>query len=452
MRRGPSKGETLLGGCAVAVLGPPRGRISVHEVCESEHDEALGLAERLDGPAERSNSRRKGWGREMALNEREGCARRPLFYVPKAALMANRRNQSMRITRALLLSCMTSVASTTAPCFVFPEVGQAMAATDEEKAGARALAEQAIQEAYPSGKYDETIDLLRRAEALVHSPTHWLYIGLAQAKLGHLVLAQEAFLKASREPIDEGGPEAFRVAVSTAAGELEALKPRIARVTVRLVGVEASTASVSVDGSAVPSALVGVPMPVDPGERKFQATAPGMLPATQNLLVTEGSNANVELALVPDPNAASTTPPPDSTATATSVDVQPSSDGLTTKDLLLYSGIGGAALGVGGLVGGFFVYKGGDDARAQADELFNSCNSPPSTCTEQQQAQVTAWDDEADSAQIPGTIMMGAGGVLLAAGATLIVVSVLQDEPQQQAGMEISPWVSLNGAGFSGRF
>src|SRR5690606_22074983 len=137
----------------------------------------------------------------------------------------------------------------------------------------------------------------------VHSPTHWLYIGMAQAKLGRLVLAQEAFLKASREPIDESSPEAFRVVVQTAQTELEALKPRLAKVTVRLVGVEPSTATVRVDGNQVPSALVGVPMPVDPGERVFEASAPGMLTATKNLVVAEGTSADLELVLVEDPAA-----------------------------------------------------------------------------------------------------------------------------------------------------
>jgi hypothetical protein len=362
----------------------------------------------------------------------------------------------MRTTRAVTLTCILSVAWAAGPCFVLPAVGAAHAATDEEKAGARALAEQAIQEAYPQGQYDQVVDLLRRAEALVHSPTHWLYIGMAQAKLGHLVLAREAFLKASREPIDDNSPEAFKVVVQTASNELEALKPRLAKVTIRLVGVEPSTATVRVDGTQVPNALVGVSMPVDPGERVFEASAPGMVTATQKLVVSEGSTANLELVLVADPSA----PPPPveggSTTTTVGGDSGAASSGTSTKDILFYTGLGGAVLGAGGLVGGYLVYSGGADPRANADDLYSACHQPTQgrECTVVEQDQITSWDNDADSAEIPGKILMITGGVLLGAGATLIVVSLLQDdEPAEpQMGLSVTPWVGVNGAGLFGTF
>lgn len=348
-----------------------------------------------------------------------------------------------------------SVALATGPGFVFPTMRVAHAATDEEKAGARALAEQAIQEAYPQGQYEQVIDLLRRAEALVHSPTHWLYIGMAQAKLGRLVLAQEAFLKASREPIDESSPEAFRVVVQNAQNELEALKPRLAKVMVRLVGAEASTATVRVDGNQVPSALVGVPMPVDPGERVFEASAPGMVPATKSLVVAEGTSADLELVLVEDPSAAVPSADPNGGSSAT-VGMDAGTNGTSTKDILLYAGIGGAVLGAGGLLGGYLLYASGDDPRSQADALYASCHQPQHgrECSALQRDQITAWDEDADSAQVPGKILMGAGGVLLAAGATLIVISVLSDDKPTQArdGLSVTPWVSVNGAGVFGSF
>lgn len=348
------------------------------------------------------------------------------------------------------MSCVFSIALSTAPHVFLPSAGVALAASDEEKAGARALAEQALQEAYPQGQYEQAINLLRRAEALVHSPTHWLYIGMAQAKLGRLVLAQEALLKAAREPLTDASPEAFRAAVATANQELEALKPRIARVTIQLSGVEPSEAAVTIDGSPVPSALVGVPMPVDPGERQFQATAPGMTPAVRSLVVTEGSNFDLELSLTPDANAATTTTG-ENGFTLTDSDVSDRAANADTKQILLWSGIGGAVLGVGGLIGGYLVYKGGDDPKAKANELFYECN--PRGCSEQEAATVTAWDNEADDAYIPGQIIMGAGGLFVAAGATLIVLSLLSDDtPQQQGSLRVTPWMSLNSAGLSGTF
>lgn len=357
----------------------------------------------------------------------------------------------MRTRRALALSCVFSIALSTAPHLFLPTAGVALAASDEEKAGARALAEQALQEAYPQGQYEQAINLLRRAEALVHSPTHWLYIGMAQAKLGRLVLAQEALLKAAREPLSDASPEAFRGAVAAAHHELEALKPRIARVTIQLSGVEASEAAVTVDGSPVPSALVGVPMPVDPGERQFQATAPGMTPAVRSLVVTEGSNFDLELSLTPDANAATTTAGENSSLTLTDSDVSNRAANSDTKQILLWSGIGGAVLGVSGLIGGYLVYKGGDDPKAKANEYFSECN--PRGCSAQEVDLVTSWDNQADDSYIPGQILMGAGGLFVAAGATLIVLSILTDDtPQQQGNVRVTPWMSLNSAGLSGTF
>lgn len=352
------------------------------------------------------------------------------------------------------MTCTLSVAWAAGPCFVFPTVGLSLAATDEEKAGARALAEQALQEAYPQGQYAQAVDLLRRAEALVHSPTHWLYIGMAQVKLGHLVLAQEAFLKASREPIDDNSPEAFKVAVATAHSELEALKPRIAKVTIRLVGVETSTATVTVDGAPVPSALVGVPMPVDPGEREFQAAAPGMVTAVQKLSVTEGTNTNIELTLVTDPSAQTVTVGGGSGGTTTDGGTTPETDGSGTKQVLLYAGIGAAALGVGGLVGGYFVYSGGETPRNNADALYSQCHQPSHglECDAAQKTQIQSWDDEADGREIPGKVIMGVGGVFLGAGATMIVISLLQDDKPQQSGLHVTPWIGVNGGGLSGTF
>lgn len=100
------------------------------------------------------------------------------------------------------------------------------------------------------------------------------------------------------------------------------------------------------------------------------------------------------------------------------------------------------------------MYAGGNDPRDKADYLYGTCHVPSAglECTTAERDQITAWDEEADNAQIPGQIIMGAGGVFLAAGATLIVLSALSDDAPSQAGLNVNPWVSLNGAGLSGTF
>lgn len=357
--------------------------------------------------------------------------------------MAHRAQMSK--VRAIVLGCAltTSWLGPAGPM----ALSSASAATDEEKAGARALAEQAI-DAFNKGRFEQAVDLLRRAETLVHSPGHWLYMGRAYVKLGRLVLAQEAFLKAEREPLSDDSPEAFRAAVADASTELETLRPRIAKVTIDLVGVERSLATVKVDGAAVPSALVGVPMPVDPGERQFQATAPGMLPASQSLMVAEGASTQITLTLQPDPavNAnASGEAPPASEPTPGSPDASES-----TKDLLLYGGIGAAVLGAGAIVGGYLNYQLGNPRKDQADELFEECD-PRGTCeTSGQAAIIDDLDSRAKGRWYTGIGLMSLGGVLVAGGATMIVLS-FQDSSGETA-LSISPWATQNSIGINGTF
>lgn len=323
-------------------------------------------------------------------------------------------------------------------------VSSAAAATDEEKAGARALAEQAI-DAFNKGRFEQAVDLLRRAETLVHSPGHWLYMGRAYAKLGRLVLAQEALLKAEREPLSDASPEAFRAAVAEASTELEALRPRIARVTVDIQGVQRDAATVTVDGAAVPSALVGVPMPVDPGERHFRASAPGMLPASDNLTVAEGANTQLTLTLRPDASAqgaasrpTDTPPPPPPVADDSS------------RALYLYGGIGATVLGAGALVGGYFNYQKGNPRRDQADALFAACN-PNKNCEETGQGKIIDdLDDRAKGRWYTGIGLMSLGGVLVAGGVTLIVLSF--QDPSGETAWTLSPWATANSVGLNGTF
>jgi hypothetical protein len=349
----------------------------------------------------------------------------------------------MSKVRAIVLGCALSI-GWLGPVRPFAlELPAALAATDQEKAGARALAEQAI-DAFNKGQFGQAVDLLQRAETLVHSPGHWLYTGRAYVKLGKLVLAQEAFLKAEREPLTDSSPDAFRAAVADASAELEVLRPRIAKVTVDLVGVERSAATVTVDGHAVPSALLGVQMPVDPGERKFQATAPGMLPANQSLIIAEGATSQVTLTLQPTAQAAPTAVPE-------VVPTQPqAAHESSPNSLFLYGGIGAAVLGAGAIVGGYLNYQVGNDRKAGADSIFQACN-PRGTCeTSGDSAVIDDLDSRAEGRWYTGVGLMALGGLLVAGGTTLMVLS-FQDS-QGEAALTVKPWATANGMGVNGTF
>src|SRR4051812_32878443 len=81
----------------------------------------------------------------------------------------------------------------------------ALAQTDEQRSGARAAAT-AGGKAYGDGQWEQSIDMFSRAETLVHSPVHLLYMGRAHEKLGQLVRARESYLRITNEELPASAP------------------------------------------------------------------------------------------------------------------------------------------------------------------------------------------------------------------------------------------------------
>jgi hypothetical protein len=156
---------------------------------------------------------------------------------------------------------------------LFVAAHAAFAQTDLERATARDAA-QAGHDAFDAGQYDKAIDQFSRAEQLVHAPTHLLYLARAQAKLGKLVAAHETYLKITRETLAPKAPKAFVEAQSAAASEQPTVDARLPSITVLVKGAGASSASIEMDGTALPSAMIGIPLPADPGQHVFKASAP----------------------------------------------------------------------------------------------------------------------------------------------------------------------------------
>src|SRR6187455_375906 len=173
----------------------------------------------------------------------------------------------------------------------------ALAQTDLERATARDAANNG-RAAFDAGKYEKAIDYLSRAEQLVHAPTHLLYIARAQTKLGRLVAAHESYLKINRETLAPNAPKAFVSAQAAAEQEQEALDDRLPSVTVALQG--ATTAPdlvVQMDGNALPSAMIGIPLPADPGEHVFKASGPTITSDPVTIRLAEAGKQTVTLTL-----------------------------------------------------------------------------------------------------------------------------------------------------------
>lgn len=165
------------------------------------------------------------------------------------------------------------------------EAGPVAAQTDEQRASARALATEGAA-AFNEGRFKESADLFARAESVMHAPPHLLFLARSYAKNGQVVKARETYIKIVKEQLPPSAPQAFRDAQTSAQDELRTVEPKIAKLTIQLTGAEdAKDLAVSIDGVPIPSVMIGIPQPVDPGEHKVSAIATGKRAQPQSALL-----------------------------------------------------------------------------------------------------------------------------------------------------------------------
>lgn len=333
----------------------------------------------------------------------------------------------------------------------------ATAQTDEERAAARALATEGAQ-AFQEGRWADVIDRFNRAESLVHAPPHLLYLARAHEKLGQLVLAREAYLKIVKEALPATAPQAFKDAQASAERELRAVEPRIARLTVKVEGAEqASDLTVLVDGETVPPALVGVGQPIDPGDHRIEARATGFTAEPQSVQLAEGASAEVVLALVPEaaPVAQPEPPPvpvaPESPAPYLDASLDSSSGGSSQGMRIgSYVAFGVGAIGLG--LGTYFLIDAASESSA-ADEAYEKCIADGSCLASDPYAKQTAeHDDAARSSRRFSIVGFAVGGVGIAAGTALLLMSSSSSSEGDVPVAKVRPYVGFGHAGLVGSF
>ncbi|HSC89714.1 MAG TPA: hypothetical protein VLC09_20670 [Polyangiaceae bacterium] len=281
------------------------------------------------------------------------------------------------------------------------------------------------------------MDYFSRAEELVHALPHLLYMARSHVKLGELVAARELYLRIDQEELAPGSTSFVRDTKKIAAGELEALEPRVPYVSVVVQGAGQEPVRVLRNGVEMPRALVGVPQPMDPGEHSFQAEADGKSSALQKVTVAEGAQETVLLTLRDDPGARST---PASTAPQ---DSAPASEG---PNWLKIGGFTGLGLGVVGLSVGTIFLVTGLDKRGQADTIA-ACDPG---CSASQIDEVARLDSAANGDLTVAAVVGGAGVLFAGAGVTMLVLDGNRSE--SASGPSVRPWFGLGSAGLRGSF
>lgn len=258
-----------------------------------------------------------------------------------------------RLHRLLLVACILAG--------FHLATAEAHAISPEEKAAAREAATAGIR-AFQEADYDTALELLRKAEQIMHAPPHLIYIARAHTAKGEFVLAREALKTLVNEVLPPDAPTAFHDA-QAAGRALEAeIEPKIGRLLIRVEGV-AGPISVRVDGKVVPEAILGAPYPVDPGIRTVVAECTGCPASEEFVTVGEGETQEVTLELTPPPPPPpEPAAPPPEPARAPPPPPEPVEEPRRTLSPWVVGGFGTAAVGIvlGSITGGLSLAKTSD--------------------------------------------------------------------------------------------
>ena len=316
--------------------------------------------------------------------------------------------------------------------------------TPEERAGARAAADQGF-DAFERGEWERALDLFERAESLVHSAVQVLYVARSNARLNRLIEAQEAYLRIVREPLPAGAGAALKQAQQEAAQELAALEPQLPFVSVLVEGMsDTGSLEVTQDGHVLPSALVGVAHPLNPGEHTWRARSGSRQSAPETRNVEPGSKTSVtlrlseaEIELVAPPPAPAPAPVPRAPLPAAA----PSSGGPSAW---VYAGFGVSAAGL--VVGtGFLLHKGHLE-----DQIRETCSEAGCFATPENVERKS----DADRAGLISAIAYTAGGVALcgAVALWLLAPEAAAPPPTGTGERRVQLWLGWNAAGVRGSF
>lgn len=315
-----------------------------------------------------------------------------------------------------------------------------VAPVNAQGAGDKAAAEALFDEGtklLKAGNYEEACKKLESSQRVDPGIGTLLYLGECYKKAGRTASAWATFREAASKAEAAGEADRAR-AGKKRADELEA---SLSRVTFDVAEENREVEDLVVrQGEVVVNrALWGSPIPVDPGQLKVVAEAPGYERWETTVLVAEGGSAATLTIppLVKLPQAAP--PPPEEPpkaepaeqVTVTPEEVKKPGSGQRTVGLVV-AGLGVVGVGVGSVFG-LLAMQSESDAREFCDGA---------TC--QKGTDGVALTDDARKQALVSTIGFAAGGVLLAGGLTLYFTA---PKKQEAARLLLTP--ALGGGHFS---
>lgn len=306
------------------------------------------------------------------------------------------------------------------------------------------------QIALKKGDFDTAADRFERANDLVPAPSILVRLAKARAGQGRLVEAYEIYREIIRDGVEPNQPEAFKRALVEAKQEVKLVEPRLAWVSINVVGANPEQVEVTLNGSVIPSAALGAQRPVDPGTLKAQAKAEGYRTAEAEVQLSEGQHLPaIELRMTELPKASSAI-----------VQVGPAEQPVMTSDggepgVLSQSTLGYVALGLGGV--GLAI---GTVTGIIALNRHSQISDIP--CVPDSQGWCHIDSDSPEAVELTNAradfqtfataadISFITGGVLAATG--LILLFTAPDDTADSQEATIRPFVGVGSVGAVGRF
>jgi hypothetical protein len=252
-------------------------------------------------------------------------------------------------------------------------------------------------EAYQAGDYEVASNRLDKAYSLINVPSLGLWSARALAKRQLLVEAANRYFEVVGLQVPQGDAAVQQQAQADARTELEQLRPQIPKLIVRVVGADAADVTLSIDGQAASSGIIGKPRLVNPGAHRVEAQ-----------LATTQKSASVVVALGQEAVVVLDFSPPGKPALAPE---KPGSS--STQRTLGWVGIGAGGVGIalGSVMGGFALGK------HSAIERSGACND--GHCSADQRSEI----DRLNSFRLVSTVGFIAGGALAATGVVLLLTA-----------------------------
>ncbi|MBI4705253.1 MAG: tetratricopeptide repeat protein [Deltaproteobacteria bacterium] len=330
------------------------------------------------------------------------------------------------------------------------------ARADDDRARAEMLFEAATQ-LWNAGKKDKACEMFAAAVSTQPSAGGRLNLGRCHEQAGRTASAWREYSRAAAMAKLAGQAER-----EAGARELAArIEPKLSKLSVQPAAAGTPGLKILCDDTPLDPGSYGMPEPVDPGEHRVEASAPGRQPWSATVIV--GPAGDIKTVIVPELGAEAKPEPlppapvpetrptptpepapapqarPDASAAPEPTPAKPPAPADTTAGNgtgLRIAGfaVGGAglvAVGVGAVLGAVVLYDAG-----KVEHEPTLC--PNRQCTPAGETYVDAVSDKGTAA----TVLLAAGGVALAGGAVLVLTAGLgsgEDTEKGAVAVQLAP-------------